>query len=317
LHEKLKSRTISLLKWLWIAAVLVAAVIYFARNFNNVETYFHLLKPGRVFLSLILMLAAKSLFALVSRFSVKAEGWNPSYIQMFSIYALTQLAKYLPGGVWHHVGRFGVYRSKEMTNAKAGKAMILENIWLVTSAFAVGFSTILLFEPAMAATILDQNIPFTLLRPAGVVVLAFWLPGMYLLQRFFTDDEQKNRPDPLTVSLSLSLAWILVGCSFYVLFPYDFRADLPMAIGGFAISWAVGFMAIFAPGGLGIREFILSFMFSSSLSPELAPVLATFHRLIWVTSEIILGLLFSLPIFNFPPVNNEPALDETRETYQE
>lgn len=317
MREKLKSKTISILKWLWIAVVLVAAVIYFSRNFNNVETYFHLLKPGRIFLSLILMLAAKSLFALVSRFSVQAEGWNPSYIQMFSIYALTQLAKYLPGGVWHHVGRFGVYRSKEMSNSKAGKAMILENIWLVASAFAVGFSIFLLIKPNMAAMILDQDIPYYLLRPAGAVVLAVWLLGMYLLQRFITDNEQKKCPDPLAVSISLTLAWILVGSSFYVLFPYDFQADLPTAIGGFAISWAVGFLAIFAPGGLGIREFLLSFMFSSSLSPELAPVLATFHRLIWVTSEIILGLLFSLPIFSFPLVNKTLSPENTQDKYQE
>lgn len=283
------------MKWLWIVVVIAAAVLYFARNFSSVSNYFNQLDPLRLLLSLVLMLIAKSLFAVISRYSVQAEDWQPSYLQMFSIYALTQLAKYIPGGVWHYVGRFGMYRSRDMSNARAGKAMVLENMWLVGSALGVGFTLLLVFKHTILSFILPAQFSQEWWIPAGAAVFLLWLAGMVVVRDFFSSSTQHRFTQPLAASGILAAAWFLVGISFALLAQPGAEIDLSLSVGGFSISWAVGFLTLFAPGGLGIREVLLSMFFASSLPPNLAPVLAGAHRLVWVASEILLGVFFSLP----------------------
>jgi len=65
----------------------------------------------------------------------------------------------------------------------------------------------------------------------------------------------------------------------------------PLFIGGYAVSWAVGYIAVFAPGGLGVREAALAFVFSNIASVEMIAVYAAMNRIIWVIAEVLFGLV--------------------------
>ncbi len=52
----------------------------------------------------------------------------------------------------------------------------------------------------------------------------------------------------------------------------------------------VGYIAVFAPGGLGVREAALAFVFSNIASVELIAVYAAMNRIIWVIAEVLFGL---------------------------
>jgi uncharacterized membrane protein YbhN (UPF0104 family) len=81
------------------------------------------------------------------------------------------------------------------------------------------------------------------------------------------------------------LVWLAYGCCFYYfvksIYPQG-DLSLPVAIGVYAAGYVVGFLVLFAPGGLGVRET----MFAGFLTVVLGEVGATVTALgsrIWLT----------------------------------
>jgi len=56
----------------------------------------------------------------------------------------------------------------------------------------------------------------------------------------------------------------------------------------------VGYLAVFAPGGIGIRETALTWMLSSIIDPESAIIYSAVHRFLFIVVEFMLGLISSL-----------------------
>jgi len=60
------------------------------------------------------------------------------------------------------------------------------------------------------------------------------------------------------------------------------------------ISWTLGLIAFFAPGGIGVRESAMSFWLSGLIPLQYALVLPWIHRIIVTFAEIILTAIFYL-----------------------
>ena len=70
----------------------------------------------------------------IGQFSVEAEGLALGFWKLWEFMA-APLWENIPGGVWHFVGRFAVYRPRGWTiNSKPLRAFILENIWMLSAA---------------------------------------------------------------------------------------------------------------------------------------------------------------------------------------
>jgi len=86
------------------------------------------------------------------------------------------------------------------------------------------------------------------------------------------------------IFLGYCVAWIFYGAAFWM-FIKSIVAETDMelipAIGIFAGSYQIGYLVLFAPGGIGPREFIMSQMLMPYL-PGVAPVIAILSR-IWTT----------------------------------
>jgi uncharacterized membrane protein YbhN (UPF0104 family) len=100
-----------------------------------------------------------------------------------------------------------------------------------------------------------------------------------------------NIPSVFVVAGLGLLLWIFIGSSFFVMFSEFQPSVAPLFIGGYAVSWAVGYIAVFAPGGLGVREAVLAFVFSNIASVEMIAVYAAMNRIIWVIAEVLFGLV--------------------------
>lgn len=273
---------------MWLVVVLAGVVFYTKNNFSDVKDYFLTIHWVRFPISILFLLCAKLILANVSRFSVENEGWEAGYWKMLSLYSITQLGKYLPGGVWHFVGRFGAYRSEAFDTKKSFKAMIVENFWLISSAMMMGVVFLLLFNGESLENI-GISIPLLLRNGLAGLTIALWLVAIVLVQRFYTGVGVIQWKRMLILVLSLIAAWLLIGFSYAMMFPVIDANVIGLAIGGFTLSWSVGYLAVFAPGGIGVRELMLSLFFSSTTYAALSPVLATVHRLVWIVTEVLLG----------------------------
>ena len=286
-----KKKIFSIFKWLWLVLVLAAAGYYFYRNWEQVINLISQISAWRIVLSLVLLIIGKMFLVLLVQYSVNSEGWHPKYIETLGIYGLSSLGKYIPGGIWQFVGRFGVYKVNGLSGKASTRAMILENIWLLGSAVAIGVIGVFLTRFDLIAGLLNLPNHQWLAILFTVLALGLWIVVLKIVHKTMRRHTAENIPSIFVVAGVGLLLWTFIGGSFFVMF-HDFPfSAAPLFIGGYAVSWAVGYIAVFAPGGLGVREAALAFVFSNIASVEMIAVYAAMKRIIWVIAEVLFGLV--------------------------
>jgi uncharacterized membrane protein YbhN (UPF0104 family) len=88
------------------------------------------------------------------------------------------------------------------------------------------------------------------------------------------------------------VVWTIYGAAFWLTARALFivpAGDVPLYIGVFALSWAVGFVAIFAPGGVGVREAVIAGLLAGHLGEAKAIVLAGASRIVLTAIDLALG----------------------------
>lgn len=271
-------------KWIWIAVVIAAVGYYLVSKWGDIGKQIQQLSISKLLLSGLFLIGAKLLLAVVSKYSIEKEGYALSYLDVFRIVSFTHLAKYIPGGIWHFVGRFNAYNEREMKIKSSTKALIHENFWLLTGSLFVGI---------IIGGLSGQGQRF--LETAGVrapiyvlilFVLLLWIILLYGYERMFP---AKRAVRYYLLFFALLLAWLFLGVSFGFVLPGFSSATAFSYISIYAFGWLVGYLAIFAPGGIGIRETILVWMLGRSIGPDMAIVLSSIHRFVFIVVEILLG----------------------------
>jgi len=285
-----KKKILGIVKWLWLILVLAAAGYYYYRHQDEVINLLKQIEVWRIVLSLILLLIGKAFLVILVQYSVNCEGWYPTYPEILGVYGLSSLGKYLPGGIWHFVGRFGVYKMNGLSAKASARSMILENIWLLSSALAAGVIGVFLSRFDLIANLLNIPDEKWLAVSLTIVILALWITALIIVHKIMQKYTSRQIPKVARVALIGLLLWTFIGGSFFVMFKDFLFSSAPLFIGGYAVSWAVGYIAVFAPGGLGIREAVLAFVFSSITSIELIAVYTAMNRIIWVIAEVLFGL---------------------------
>ena len=311
-----KKKILGIVKWLWLILVLAAAGYYFYRHQEEVINLIKQIDYWRIILSLILLLIGKAFLVILVKYSVNCEGWYPTYPEILGVYGLSSLGKYLPGGIWHFVGRFGVYKMNGLSAKASTRAMVLENIWLLSSALATGVIGVFLFRFDLIANLLNIPDENWLAVTLTMVILALWIIALIIVHKIMQKYTSRQIPNVVRVTLIGLLLWTFIGGSFFAMFKEFSFSSAPLFIGGYAVSWAVGYIAVFAPGGLGVREAVLAFVFSSITSVELIAVYAAMNRIIWVIAEVLFGL-FGMSQKRILSASPELISEETDRAFKE
>jgi hypothetical protein len=84
----------------------------------------------------------------------------------------------------------------------------------------------------------------------------------------------------------------------------DFKM-YPTLTGAYAFSLNIGFLAIFTPGGIGVREGVLVFLLSSIFPLPVSTLISLLSRL-WMTLGEVLCFFIAMPL-RFSKIKlNEP-----------
>jgi hypothetical protein len=299
-----KDKIIQVFKWVWIAIVFIGAAVYLQKHYQEIAVHFREIAAWRLFIAFVMLVAGKMILADLSRWSAAGEGWTPPYTKMLSVSAVTQLGKYLPGGIWHFVGKFGIYRANGMNNKQATKAMLVENFWLLGSAFMIGATAMAAFSRKILCQVLSQKTATTFpeisLQIAAILLPILWIVSLIMVEQFAVAVHTQNRWEKLIRILADQVfTWVLFGLSLWVLFPETDLNLIGLTLGTFSISWAAGYVTVFAPGGIGIREILLTTLLGVVFSIDRIVAYAAVHRLLWTAAEVALGLASGL-LFGFP-----------------
>jgi hypothetical protein len=295
----MRKKLLDILKWVWFIAVIVGAGYYFYKNYQKISIYLETISIWRITISVLLLFLGKFALSDLTRFSLKKIGEKLEYKDALTITSITQLGKYLPGGIWHVAGKFGIYKARKISTKKATAAVVLENVWLLSSALVIGATCLLISSQDVLCEFNSVFCNATTNRIILIGLPILWIVALLLIDFYAFKEHRYTLKDFLFLMAEVLVIWVSFGISFWLVFPL--KSGFQMAItGAFSISWVAGYVAFFAPGGIGIREYLLTIILAAYFSNSELVTYATIHRLIWVLVEVVLGagssLLFGIPM---------------------
>jgi hypothetical protein len=182
----------------------------------------------------------------------------------------SQLGKYIPGSVWQYAGRTAVARTYGLPVRTVAMSLPIE---FVAAAIAAGATGAFLLGWWGAAVIAAAAIVLLVIeRPARVRAVAV--------------------PATIRATLLYVPVWLVLGASFWfcahglVGAPAE---DLAFYMGAFSIAWLAGLVAIYAPGGIGVREAVLVAFLGGRIGAADALVVAAASRLILILVDVLLA----------------------------
>jgi len=266
-----------LVKITWLIFVFFVGTLYVVQKREEVFAVLSTLNVSTVVLSLFLLTVAKILLSYNQLFSQRMFSQKISLPTNFYIYNYTQLMKYLPGVIWQYIGKTGEYRRSGFSSLVSVKIMTIEIVSLIAgSAFATVFFSI--WERGLES----QN-------DLGIVLIIIVITLIILHKLLSTKKTVFYRM--LVPALILHLIiWSLIGTSFNLLLITEpAHRTLPLLVSTMklnALSFVIGYISLFAPGGIGVREVVLA-----ATLPDFgnrALVVAGAHRGLYILAELML-----------------------------
>ena len=198
-----------------------------------------------------------------------------------------QLAKYLPGNVFHYAWRHLSARREGAGHRALALALALESILVVACAAILALGVV--SDPRVAALA-----PWArrLAWAAPVLAIAAWLAIGVIGRRGGHERLAPARTaGPLSAVFVLDLLFfMLAALSLRLLCGQPGALPLPAWCGWFALAWALGYVTPGAPAGLGLREAVLAIGLSPVLGEAQAFALALAYRLVTVAADAVLAL---------------------------
>jgi hypothetical protein len=202
-------------------------------------------------------------------------------------YFLSQLGKYIPGGIWQAAA---LVTSGVRSGAGKGPTSARFPVYVLTQATAgatVGVPIVFMRAPGVARA----------LAPLGLLMLPLlgrrWM--VWFLNHLSRWTKRTFSPDllPSQESILASYAWgivtlLLGGAAFAVLLSaFETPASPALAVSALGAAWTVGFLALPFPSGIGIREAVLAGVIASAPAGEVVAA-AIAYRLVTMFAEVIL-----------------------------
>jgi hypothetical protein len=301
-----RSKALQYLKWVWVIAIVLFIGLIFYRNLPEAIDYLKTIPAGYIFLSGLLVVAAKFLIVDLALLSVKTGQWHPPYFYMFTIFTVSQLGKYIPGSIWHFAARINSYKENALSNKKTARVMVIENIWMVTGATAFGVFLISIQHVMTGITFFSNfSLPEWIWALLPWLTIILWIAGLIIMDnRYPVNNGKFSIKHILILILVQTGIWAFLGGSYYLLFLNAGIQNLFLILGGYALSWIAGYVVIFAPGGIGVREFVQVALFSSIVPAEQVVIISLMHRMVYTIVEVLLGLIGFLLARKLPRSGN-------------
>ncbi|MCK5785786.1 MAG: flippase-like domain-containing protein [Candidatus Sabulitectum sp.] len=236
-------------------------------------------------------------------------GGDLGFRKGFSIHFLSQVGKYVPGKVWAAMGKYTLSRNSHLTTAQTGQGLVLETVFIL-------LGCIITTLPLIPLTARDAGLGVGpgLALAGGLAILLLVTVHPVVFQRLvrLIAKVMKTGSTLRVYSFSEMLrllpvyiaVFIFLGVAYWLMC-LSFGLDMPFFPGAFIYPAAmgIGYLAIFAPGGLGARELTtvwLVHLVVPNCEPGLAELTAIVARL-WITMGEAIAFGVSFPLYGVTP----------------
>jgi len=306
-----KGRLAVVAQWVIAAAVIGFAARALARQWSDVAPALRGLDPDwrRIGASGVIVLATYVLLIEAWRATLSVWSESLSFGTAARIWFVSNLGKYVPGKVWQIAAMGTMAQKAGVSGAAAIGSSLIVNLVSIIAGFAViaGTSAGKVAEAVGArdsglAPHTAETVVVAIAIAGGVALLLapVAVPRLAVLAGRVT-----GRPVPIP-SVPARAIWITAGATAaaWVLYGIAFslfaRGVSPRATGNapsyiavYTGSYLAGYLALFAPGGIGVREGVLVLAMPpfGLASAADAAVIAVTSRLWLTVLEIVPGLL--------------------------
>lgn len=255
------------------------------------------IRPAGSLLAAASVITAATYIYLVIWWSISLGWWGPRLplMEALRIWFVTNLARFIPGMVWQFAGLVALVRPFGISAIAATGGVVLQQILLLIA----GTGLLAAAAPSLLGGWTAHSPPWVPLASvaAATALLVIAVPRVLpLIGRLAAELLRRpiSWPSPPGRALAGYLAgmvpvWILYGLSFWLFARAIFGASAPgpmLAGTSFVASYLLGVLAVFAPGGLLVREAALVATLSPSMGGAAALVLAVAARLWLVGLEL-------------------------------
>jgi uncharacterized membrane protein YbhN (UPF0104 family) len=212
----------------------------------------------------LVQLAAVVLATSSWRALLRGAGVDHPWRDCFRAIGGSAVAKYVPGNVFHLVGRAAVASDDGVAAGVVVGTMALEAVLVLVSAGVVGGPALVTRLDELRALVPARGL-FVLAVIAIVAVVAV-VVGAFGVRGVLRRRQARTSPGALATALLLDvvtfvlLGGAMAGTLAAVLATngdaaaIDARALVVACVPAFAVAWALGFVVPGAPGGVGVRE---------------------------------------------------------------
>ena len=282
--ERLR-RVLGLARQLFSLLAIATIACYLWLHRAQLDALIHAARPAPILFAGILFAALHFVIATAFWLVQRAVGIERPLRRALDSYLLRLPARYIPGGVWHTLSRYvDIHDERRAGKHKLLLVFVIENGLVGSAGLGLAAAALLVFPVAAHAA--PYALALALL--GGVVAAALAYTARV------THAVSARRALAAAFGL-LSINWVGVatafGLFFFAVAPAltDCAAQIPGS--AYLVSSSLGFVAVFAPQGWGVAEFVLALLHPCSVDAPTAVAALTGFRLLGALAD---ALLFAL-----------------------
>lgn len=285
-------------RWLWAlqGAVALVVIALVARTVQRNWTEFRSLhvqldvQPGLLALATLTVLLTYAFY--IESWRRLLAGWAQRipFGVAARVWSLSNLGRYVPGKIWSVTGlvvlaqRAGVRGGAAAASAVAFQALVL----------GTGVAVVAAATPQATSAL---RLATGLLVALAALAILVWGPTARWLGRLMSTANPLAPLPPSAVALAgglMFLGWLTYGFAFWLfirgLLP-ETHLTYAAAAGAFTLSYILGTLALFAPGGIGVRELVMISLLTPALGSGGALAVSVGSRILLTVTEAGAALL--------------------------
>lgn len=204
----------------------------------------------------------------------------PTRVWYAAMFFQAQLSKYIPGSIWQYAGRAALARRHGVPFRLAALSLPVE---VAASAAAAGALSLLL------------------LGGWGVAAAPALIAAAYALAAAL---RRRTVRAAVLATAGYAVVWLVIGTGFWLTERAVVGAaapDVRWSTGAFAAAWVVGFVAVYAPGGIGVRETMIVLLLRGRIGTAEALAVALVSRGLFAVVDLVAGVLGAVVLRRHSP----------------
>lgn len=222
------------------------------------------------------------------------------FLESIAFVNTSNLFKYIPGRLWAYTVQISLLAKKDIAKSLVLYVNFVCFLCVIMVSTIYGLYYLLFYLKILPMPISILLFGLLILVDFAIIIwntsVINWL--IIKINKFFKREVQPIKIEKwliLYIQFLYLVAWIPTGIAAYFLakgIGLDIASsDMFALISSMSVSWIIGYITIFTPGGLGVREGIMFLMLNQFSNVKTALILPLAIRLIYIIIELLLGII--------------------------